>query len=196
MIPTQITTLDQALGGGVPRGALTHLISESTSGANTIALRVIAGAHLAGELAVYGDLGGTFDTDYALRCGVSLREVLLAQPNPADALEVALTLAQSGGAGALILDGTICPPGGQSSEYRALARLLPRSGLAVVLLTGPVYPPALGEMAAVRIKLERERWLKRRNDVRGCRIQANILKNRFAPSRGVIRFSVDFGDWG
>lgn len=196
MIPTQITMLDQALGGGVPRGALTHLIGESTSGANTIALRVMAGAHLAGELAVYGDLSGTFDTDYALRCGVSLREVLLAQPHPADALEVALTLAQSGGAGALILDGTICPPGGAPSEYRALARLLPRSGLAVVLLTGLVYPPALGEMAAVRIKLERERWLKRRNDVRGCRIQASILKNRFAPPCGVIRFSVDFGDWG
>ncbi len=72
VIPTQIATLDQALGGGVPRGALTHLISESTLGANTIALRVIAGAHLAGALAV-NDLGGTFDTDYALRCVASTR---------------------------------------------------------------------------------------------------------------------------
>ena len=196
MIPTQIATLDRALGGGVPRGALTHFISVSTLGANAIALRVIAGAHLAGELAVYGDLSDTFDIDYALRCGMSLRAVLLAQPNPADALEVALTLAQSGGVGALILDGTICPPGGTSSEYRSLARLLPRSDLAVVLLTGPVYPPALGEMAAIRIELKRERWLKRRSDVRGCRIQANILKNRFALPRGLIRFSVDFGDWG
>ncbi len=76
----------------------------------------MAGAHLAGELAVDGDLGGTFDTDYALRFGVLLRELLLAQPHPADALEVALTLAQSGGAGAVV---ATCLIGGVKRQIRA-----------------------------------------------------------------------------
>src|SRR5690349_3000444 len=61
-VPTGFPRLDAALGiGGVPRGHLTHLLGAPTSGATTLACKLLA--HATGEAIVYVDLTRTFDAD-------------------------------------------------------------------------------------------------------------------------------------
>src|SRR5438105_4823318 len=66
VIPTGFAVLDAALViGSVPRGRLTELLGTPTSGATTIALRLIAHAQKQGDLVAYIDLSRTFDAEYA-----------------------------------------------------------------------------------------------------------------------------------
>src|SRR5258708_4681523 len=70
-IATGFAALDRALGiGGVPRGHITEILGAPTSGMSTLAFRIVANAHAAGDMAVYVDPGKTFDADYAVRCGI------------------------------------------------------------------------------------------------------------------------------
>src|SRR5438477_11876162 len=65
-LSTGFGILDQALGiGGLPKGHLTHVSGVPTSGAMTLAYKVLAQA--AGEAVVFVDLSQTFDADYAVR---------------------------------------------------------------------------------------------------------------------------------
>ena len=69
-ISTSFPSLDRALDGigGIPRRRLTEILGAPTSGMATLALKIIATAQAEGNLAVYIDLGATFDPDYAARC--------------------------------------------------------------------------------------------------------------------------------
>src|SRR6266545_3627324 len=73
VIQTGFAALDAALViGGLPRGRLSELLGTPTSGATTIALRLIARAQKQGDLAGYIDLSRTFDAEYAAAGGVDL----------------------------------------------------------------------------------------------------------------------------
>src|SRR5436309_2687633 len=54
-LPLGLDGLDQALGGGLPRGRLTELVGARSSGRMSIALSAIAEAQRAGELAAIVD---------------------------------------------------------------------------------------------------------------------------------------------
>src|SRR5207248_3286867 len=56
-LSTSFAKLDAALGiGGIPRGHITELVGTPTSGVHTLASKLIANAHQAGEMAVYLDM--------------------------------------------------------------------------------------------------------------------------------------------
>ncbi len=66
-LSTGFAKLDAALGiGGIPRGYITELIGAPTSGVHTLASKLIASAHQAGDMAVYLDMIHTFDPDYTV----------------------------------------------------------------------------------------------------------------------------------
>jgi recombination protein RecA len=177
-ISTSFPGLDKALGiGGIPRGRITEILGASTSGAATLALKVIAKAQVAGDMAVYVDLGAAFDPDYAARCQVKLAQLLLVRPTTgSEALEIVHSLITGRGTGVLVFDAVsdllAAPHGAKilSTALRQLPAALAQSTCALIFLT-PLqsgkttstanYPGgfALPHYATIRLQLKKEKWL-------------------------------------
>lgn len=212
--PTGFAALDEALGaGGLPLGRPSEVIGAPTSGMATLALKVIAAAQ-AGDpgrpLAAWLDLEKTFDPDYAARCGVDLSRLLVVRPYTARQGMVMLPdFALGGGFSVLVVDAplhALAAPEAAEALAAALARLiapLSRSGCALLFLSAlppgsssslDGYPGQTGlpHYAAVRLLIQRERWLYRRGDVAGYEAQVLVVKNRLAAEGGVAHISITF----
>jgi recombination protein RecA len=151
-IPTGFPALDQALGGGFPRSAMSELFGPPSSGKTTLALQWVAHLQASGLTAAWIDADHTFDPAYAAALGVGIESVPLARPESAEqALEMAGRLALSGAVDVVVIDsaaalapqveldsGVTGGAGLQSrvlaSGLKLLARAVARSGAAVLLL--------------------------------------------------------------
>ncbi len=122
--------------GGYPRGALTELSGEPSSGKSTRALAAVAAAHRAGLDAIYFDCDRTFESRYAAGLGVDLERLVLARPERyGDALEMAARLARSGVAELIVLDAPWTLAGERTLDAaRRLAAAVEESGCALLLL--------------------------------------------------------------
>jgi recombination protein RecA len=193
-ISTGFPTLDALVGiGGIPRGYITEITGAPTSGVGTLALKLVAAVHAAGDAAVYIDMSRTFDADYAVRCGIDTANLLIIQPlSHADALDIAYSLIVSGGVGLVIYDCTLSRGtlSAFTSEINRLLSPLAHSYCALVFLL-PEITYSIGQ-AVLRLRLRRERWLLRRQDVRGYRTRVKVLKNKFAPPNRQVVVSIGF----
>jgi len=211
-IPTGLPGLDAALGvGGIPRGRISELLGVPTSGKTTLAYIITASAQGRGGAAAYVDLAQTFDPRYAARCGVDLHNLLIVQPRSgAEALEMTISLVDSGGVSVLAFDSVSdmlvehTSPRFLSAALSRLAGRTARSHCALLFLTSPAnggysspanYPDGLSlpYCATLRLLIERERWLRRRGDVWGYSAQVTVIKNKLAApgKRARIRFVFD-----
>jgi recombination protein RecA len=210
-IPTGFPPLDNTIGiGGIPRGRITEVLGAPTSGMATLALKIIARAQSDGDTVAYVDMGATFDPDYAARCGVNLDRVLLVRPpGGKEAVEIVHALIARGGAGALVLDAVphlLAEPPAQrmiASILRRLTGVLAGSACAPIFLT-PLhfgdaasthnYPSGfdLPHHAAVRLLIEKERWLQKRRDIVGYQAKVSVLKNVFGPSGKNVSIEINF----
>jgi recombination protein RecA len=218
-IATGFPALDRALGiGGIPRGRITEILGAPTSGMATLALKLIARAQEDRDTAAYLDLSYTFDPDYAARCNVSLERLLLIRPHSGrEALEITTSLIAGGGIGVLVFDsmsqllGETHGPQLMSAALRQLVGV-PSTGLRAGLAESPCalvfltplyfgdatsqdnYPSgfALPHYATVRLLIEKERWLKRRRDVRGYRARVTVIKNKLAPAGKSAAIEITF----
>jgi len=211
-IPTGFAALDQILTiGGIPRHRLTELLGAPTSGMATLALKIIATAQAGGDTAAYIDLNATFDPDYAARCEVNLARLVLVRPRSGrEAMEMVHSLLASRGVGVLVFDA-VSPalsddPAGRQALAAALSHLpalLAPSPCAPIFLT-PLqfgdaestanYPAgfALPHYATLRLLLEKERWLKKRGDIRGYRAKVQVLKNKLGPAGKSATIAITF----
>jgi recombination protein RecA len=193
-VATRFPLLDRALGiGGIPRGRITEIAGMPTSGTGSLMLRTMASAQAEGDMAVYVDAGRTFDPLYAARCGVNLDRLLLVRPSAyRDGLHITHDLVASGGAGLLVFDLGTDPGSALTEPLDWLVSPLAGSPCALVFLIPlsrqPAAPArdraaglALAHYATLRLKVEKQRWLRRRQDVRGYRTRVTILKNKLAP---------------
>ena len=208
-VSTQFRLLDQALGiGGIPRGKITEIAGAPTSGMSTLALKVMASAQAAGDMAVSVDPARTFDPDYASMCGVELEHLLVIRPKDhAQGLDIAYDLIASGGVGALVYDlssDQAAPPSLAKATSRLLS-VLANSPCALIFLTAldrgqhpPGIPAAhaehtsLSPYTSLRLAVEKQRWLYRRKDVRGYRTRVSILKNKLAPPGRPVEITIGF----
>ena len=106
VIPTGSLALDLALGvGGVPRGRITEIFGPESSGKTTLAQHMIAQAQKQGGTAAYIDAEHALDPTYAGHCGVSLKELLISQPDTGEqALEITEALVRSGAVDIIVVD--------------------------------------------------------------------------------------------
>src|ERR1700676_3555236 len=82
VIPTGSIALDLALGvGGIPRGRVTEIYGPESSGKTTLCLHVVANAQKAGGIAAYIDAEHALDTEYAIKLGVDVENLLVSQPD-------------------------------------------------------------------------------------------------------------------
>jgi recombination protein RecA len=106
VIPTGSLRLDIALStGGVPRGHITEIAGDASSGKTTICQHILAEAHRLGGRCALIDSDHMFDPRYAEQCGVILNQLYLTEPESAEqALETAHIMAQSGAFMAIAID--------------------------------------------------------------------------------------------
>lgn len=210
-LPTGFPDLDAALGiGGLPHGRISELIGIPTSGMSTLALKIIASVQGQGGTAVYLDVPHTFDPDYAHRCGVNLRQMMLVRPyNVSQAIAMLPDFAINGGFDLLVFDlpsSLQTTPQYQEQLSSALGRLLAplsKSGCVLLFLTAlppssdpslSTYPSqaALPHYASLRLLLQKERWLYRRQDIRGYEAQVQVIKNKLGPAGHTVPLTITF----
>jgi recombination protein RecA len=106
VIPTGSIGLDLALGvGGVPRGRIIEIYGPESSGKTTLALTIIANAQRLGGNAVFIDAEHALDAAYALKLGVDIANLHVAQPDTGEeALEIADHLVRSGAVDVVVID--------------------------------------------------------------------------------------------
>src|SRR5262249_43100693 len=144
------------------------------------------------EAVVCVDLPGTFDVDYAVRCGVDTDNLALIQPHSLDhALESLLALVDTAAAALFILDAGETKPHITISALNRLMSALHRSGCALMLVER-AGTPLLSEKASLRLHFQRERWLRQRKEVNGYRTQVRILKNQWGRSDQSVRLVIGF----
>ena len=105
-ISTGSLALDKALGvGGIPRGRVTEIFGQESSGKTTLALHTVAEAQQAGGIAAFIDAEHALDITYAKKLGVNSDELLVSQPDTGEqALEIADMLVRSGAVDIVVID--------------------------------------------------------------------------------------------
>lgn len=98
VIPTGYPTLDIALGvGGLPKGRIIDIYGPESSGKTTLCLKVIAASQKQGGVCAFIDMEHALDLTYAVRCGVNVADLYLAQPATGEeALEIAEAMVRAG----------------------------------------------------------------------------------------------------
>ncbi len=106
VIPTGSIALDMALGvGGIPRGRITEIYGQESSGKTTLAYHVVAEAQKAGGIAAFVDAEHSVDAAYAASLGVDVDSLLVSQPDTGEeALEIMDALIRSGAVDIVVLD--------------------------------------------------------------------------------------------
>ena len=196
-IPTGHDGLDAALRtGGLPRGSLTLLDAPRGSGATTLALGVLAAAQRSGGLAAYLDRDASLDAATAARLGVQLEWLLVVRPESVDeSVELAGWLARSRLIDAFVLD--LGDGGGTRTAGRSLDRLaalLARTSATGMLVTGRPFREAAVQAAGIRIALERRAWLAIGRDIVGQRIEATVVRHRWAAAGGGAELDLWFAE--
>ncbi|MCB0209358.1 MAG: hypothetical protein KDJ52_08515 [Anaerolineae bacterium] len=209
-ISTTFPALDEALAGigGIPRGRITEILGEPTSGMSTLALKIVTQAQAQGDTATYVDLGATFNPDYAARCGVKLSQLLLVRPaSGREALDITRDLVTDRGTGLVIFDSVAdlftASSEAQPFSLRILPQALAQSACALIFLTSlqfgnaqslDNYPSglALPHFATVRLLLRKERWLQKQGDIRGYQARVLVLKNKLGSAGRSARIAITF----
>ena len=210
-IPTGFPALDALLAaGGLPRAGTVALAGAGSSGATTLALRVLAEAQVGGALAAWVDLPRALDPVEAVARGVRLDWLAVLVPDdPAEALAMAGTLLQARAVDILVLDlgtaraGWPAPttpatpmvptrrgprPPNLADQLARLVAFARRAG-ALLLVLEPAETPAplraaLDEGAGLRLEFRRSGWVRLGREVVGQRTEVRIAKDHHgAPDR-------------
>jgi recombination protein RecA len=106
VIPTGSLSLDAATGiGGVPRGRITEIYGPESSGKTTLALHIIAESQKLGGYVAFIDAEHALDPTYAKNLGVSIKDLLISQPDYGEqALEITETLVRSNAIDVIVID--------------------------------------------------------------------------------------------
>jgi recombination protein RecA len=104
-LPTGFDILDQALGGGLPRGGIVEIFGPSGSGKTTLSVAIVANLERQGGAAAWIDAEHSFDPALPARWGLSLDRLPVLRPDSAEqAFAMALSLAGSGAIDLLVVD--------------------------------------------------------------------------------------------
>jgi len=198
-LDTTFPELDAALGGGLPRGRITEIVGQATSGKLTLAAKALAAAQQAqAALVAWLDLPRTCDPDYLHRCGLALDRLLVVRPRDgADGLALTRHLVESHTLAALVFDSAAelrqADPGAVAGALEHLAMLVTQTPTAVIFLTEPhAQIHTLAHVATVRLALRRAAWLTRGPDVCGYTGQVEIAKHKLGRAGAVVPLRIAF----
>lgn len=102
-VSTGIPQLDEIMGGGVPRGRITHLSGEWSAGKTLVAQLIAAAFQQLGLTVALIDVEQSYDAEWWLSTGVNTDELIVAQP-PGGEAAVDVIAALMGEVDLIILD--------------------------------------------------------------------------------------------
>jgi hypothetical protein len=163
-----VEPLDELIGGGWPRAALSELAGGRSSGRTALLLATVGASLRRGETVGLVDVGGTLDPRTAARAGVPLSRLLWVRCSPDKALAAAELVVAAGGFALVALDlGEERPraedrhgrrgASASSSSWMRLKRAAEQQGSAVLLSSARRLPGALGS-CAVTLSRSRPRF--------------------------------------
>ncbi len=200
-IPTGFSALDTLLNGGIRAGYITELVGKPTSGMTTLALKLIASVHQSDDVVVYLDTCGTFDPDYAIRCGVKPDQLVTALPqSPSEGVEILYDLVSQRAARLIVVSSSepLLTDHILANAIARLRRRLAKSGSALVFLTPltDAYPSLspLRQDAETRLQVSRQAWLGQGADVEGYQIQVTVLKHKPWSAGGSVQLDISFAE--
>src|SRR5438093_13541694 len=142
-LPTGLAVLDEALGGGLPRGRIAELAGAPSTGRTGLACAIAAAATRAGETIAWVDPQDAPEPEAAAAAGIALARTPWVRPRTvADALRAAEIVLGAGGFGLVVLDVDSARPG---AAWPRLARAAERTG-STLLVVAPCR--AAGTFAA------------------------------------------------
>ena len=153
---TGLAVLDDALGGGLPRGRVTELAGPPSTGRTGLACAIAASATRAGETIAWVDAEDALEPASAAAADVALVRVLWVRPrNVPDAFRAAEILLGAGGFGLVVLD--VGAERGETGLWPRLARAAERTGSTLLAIA---RRRQAGTFAAVGLDLVagRVRW--------------------------------------
>ena len=104
-VPTGSVSLDEALGGGYPKGRIVEIYGPESAGKSTLALHAVAEIQKKGGIAGYIDAEHALDPRYAANIGVKIDDLYISQPdNGEQAIEIAETMIMSGAMDIIVVD--------------------------------------------------------------------------------------------
>ena|ERR1700674_3160775 len=153
-------TLDELLGGGLPRGKLVEMIGARSSGRFSVVLTAIAAATTAGEATALVDLGDGLDPQAAAALGVDLRRLLWLRPTTLKQALAGAEILLGGGFPMVVLDlGNPPVRGGRGAEagWLRLARAAQAQG-AALLVASPYRVSGTAATMVLQAARGRARW--------------------------------------
>jgi len=105
MVSSGSLKLDEALGGGYPKGRIIEIFGPESSGKTTLALHAIAEVQKAGGTAAFIDAEHALDPQYAAKLGVDIKSLIISQPDYGEqALEIVDALIHSNAVDIIVID--------------------------------------------------------------------------------------------
>jgi len=162
LVTTGVSSLDAALGGGVPRGQISELVGAVSSGRTAVLHRLLAQATGQGELAAVVDVGDAFDPATAAAQGVRLDHLLWVRGEAESAVSRAIKalnlVVSAGGFGLVVFDAGGVPARALRqlpfTTWLRVQRVLEGSDTACVLLADAPLARSTGG-ASVRLGTQR-----------------------------------------
>lgn len=222
-ISTGLPALDWAIGiGGVPRGRITEIVGDKSSGKTTLAMTMIRTAQKAGFRCVFADVENALNFQKAKDLGVDLDELTVLHASYGEEyLDAIENMAIEGKVDLIILDSVdaLIPKDDLESKMDertigAKARMigkfcrkviipLRKQQIALVLLNqtrfnfmqGFEFSPggkALEFYKSLQIKLKQTMALKQGENTIGIKIKARITKNKLAAPYGEVETNLLF----
>ncbi len=191
-IPTGLPSLDRALGGGLPRGALTEITGPLSCGKTSLLFSIVAETArrgpAAGVIVALVDPARSFHAPSAARAGVDLERLLLVAPPAGDVFRVADLLLRSRAFPLVVLDLPFFRrvEGGGRPLFR-LVRLAHAVEASLVALTTTERQdertPALGSAVSLRLSVRPDGLRLEGPFARGYRAAIAVDKDRRSAAR-------------
>jgi RecA/RadA recombinase len=194
VVRTGFPQLDAIVGPGglgLPRNAAITLKGAPSSGATTLALRLVAEAQADGAIVAWLDLARALDPVEAAARGVRLDWLVVLTPETLDeGLSIAGMLLAARSVDVLVVDLPPRPTAGSTpakvaDRLRRLAALARRAETLLVALEPPGLTPglatAVAESTGLRLELTRTSWIRLGRDVVGQRTDALVARSRYGP---------------
>jgi RecA/RadA recombinase len=192
VVRTGFPALDAIVGpGGLPRSASVALRGAPSSGATTLALRLVAEAQADGAIVAWLDVAQALDPVEAAARGVALDWLVVLTPASLDeGLSIAGMLLAARSVDVLVIDLPPRPNAGTTpakvaDRLRRLAALARRAETLLVALEPPGLvaglATAVAESTSLRLELRRRSWIRLGRDVVGQRTEALVARTRYGP---------------